>query len=350
MPKIRQFKQKYPQKYSEQKYEPIHSVEIRKRIFAKTGSQQLYMAAFKEADIIFGYGSAGVGKTYLAINAALEALTSKQVGRVVLTRPVVEAGEKLGYLPGSFANKLEPYLLPLMDAVINIIGPTKAKQLVEDGLIEIAPLAYLRGRTLSDCFIVADEMQNSTKEQMKMLLTRLGDKAVMAINGDDSSSDLPNPDSNGLSWAVKKLTGKVPSIIVVQFFKGDVVRHPIIEQILTYLESQINYNLRLIMLDEITIPYAKNLTKEDITKFLQQYLCKFKGFSRINADPEYGMRTAIFLDSENPDQLLIEINSSINIALNNYIESTFEESCKRYNRNIIFFESEAKGTSLFLRW
>ena len=173
------------------------------------------------------------------VDVALEKLMNNEIDRIVLTRPVVEAGENLGFLPGDLNEKLHPYLLPLLDAIEDHVGPIMAKKLMEAGKIEIAPLAFMRGRTFNNAYVILDEAQNTTQEQMRMFLTRLGYNAMFCINGDNSQCDLPvlKPGGHGLQWATNKLRGNVPEIAVVEFSSKDIVRNVLITKILTYLDS-----------------------------------------------------------------------------------------------------------------
>jgi phosphate starvation-inducible PhoH-like protein len=223
-------KQKYPSSIEKE-------IFIKHKINAKNTAQQLYLDFLRETPITICLGPAGSGKTYLVTAIALEKLLSKEVNRIVITRPVVEAGEHLGYLPGTLSEKLHPYLLPLLDSIEDHIGPTMTKKLFDNNKIEIAPLAFMRGRTFNNCFVILDEAQNATKEQIKMFITRIGFNSYFAINGDSSQSDLPNKFDNGLIWISNKLKGVSSDIIVHEFNKKDVVRHPLIETILTHLES-----------------------------------------------------------------------------------------------------------------
>ncbi len=209
----------------------------RKSVHARSQNQRLYLEAIRRHDIVFGVGPAGTGKTYLAMAAALSALLQKEVGRIILTRPAVEAGEKLGFLPGDIAEKINPYLRPLYDALFDMMGSEKALKLVERGVIEIAPLAFMRGRTLNDSFVILDEAQNTTSEQMKMFLTRLGFDSKAVITGDLTQIDLPDKRPSGLAEVVRILDG-IEGISFVRFDQHDVVRHPLVQQIIgAYLKA-----------------------------------------------------------------------------------------------------------------
>ena len=200
-----------------------------KSIRAKTEGQQQYLAAIDENTIVMGIGPAGTGKTYLAVAKAVEALYAKKVGRIVLTRPVVEAGERLGFLPGTLSEKIDPYLRPLFDALQEMLGAEITAKLVETGVIELAPLAYMRGRTLSDAFVILDEAQNTSVEQMKMFLTRLGANSKMVVTGDITQVDLPGGKS-GLIHAVGILDS-VEGLAISELTSADVVRHDMVARI-----------------------------------------------------------------------------------------------------------------------
>jgi phosphate starvation-inducible protein PhoH and related proteins len=212
-------------------------VSHRKRqVAAKNETQRKYIEAIKQYDIVFGIGPAGTGKTYLAMAMAVSALLRREVSRIILVRPAVEAGEKLGFLPGDLAEKVNPYLRPLYDALYDMIETEKANKLVERGDIEIAPLAFMRGRTLNDSFIILDEAQNTTSEQMKMFLTRLGFNSKTVITGDITQIDLPGGKGSGLIEAQKIIEG-IDGIGFVYFTHKDVVRHKLVQQIIRAYEQ-----------------------------------------------------------------------------------------------------------------
>lgn len=212
-------------------------VTYRKKVIApKSVTQKRYVDAIRRNDIVFGIGPAGTGKTYLAMAMAVAALTSKEVDRIILTRPAVEAGEKLGYLPGDLAAKVDPYLRPLYDALHDMIDFEKAQKLLERGTIEVAPLAFMRGRTLNDSFIILDEAQNTTIEQMKMFLTRLGFGSKAVITGDITQIDLPLAKPSGLVEA-QKILEDVEGIDFVTFSETDVVRHPLVQKVVKAFEK-----------------------------------------------------------------------------------------------------------------
>jgi len=212
-------------------------VSTRKRIIApKSLTQKLYIESIRKYDIVFGIGPAGTGKTYLAMAMAVSAFVNKEVNRIILTRPAVEAGEKLGFLPGDLTQKVDPYLRPLMDALFDMLDYDKAARLLEKGAIEIAPLAFMRGRTLNDAFVVLDEAQNTTSMQMKMFLTRLGFSSKAVITGDTTQVDLASDEKSGLLEA-ERLIKKINGISFVYFSKHDVVRHPLVRKIIEAYEN-----------------------------------------------------------------------------------------------------------------
>ena len=210
-----------------------------KPIKAKTVGQKRYINAITKNTIVFGIGPAGTGKTFLAVAMAVRALRQKQVSRIILTRPAIEAGEKLGFLPGDLQSKIDPYLRPLYDALFEMMGAENYQRLLEKGIIEIAPLAYMRGRTLDDSFIILDEAQNATPEQMKMFLTRLGFNSKAIITGDLTQTDLPSGQKSGLATAVKILDG-VEDIAIHPFTDKDVVRHKLVQKIILAYEKYEN--------------------------------------------------------------------------------------------------------------
>ena len=207
-----------------------------KPIKAKTVGQKQYVSAIQKNTIVFGVGPAGTGKTFLAVAMAVKALRDKQVARIILTRPAIEAGEKLGFLPGDLQSKIDPYLRPLYDALFEMMGAENYQRHIEKGTIEIAPLAYMRGRTLDDSFIILDEAQNSTPEQMKMFLTRLGFNSKAVITGDMTQTDLPTGQKSGLSTAVKVVEG-IEDIAIHHFTDKDVVRHKLVQSIIRAYEK-----------------------------------------------------------------------------------------------------------------
>lgn len=209
----------------------------KKRIITpKSIAQRLYIDSMRNADMVLAIGPAGTGKTYLAMAMAISHLLDKKVQRIILTRPAVEAGERLGFLPGDLAEKVNPYLRPLYDALYDMVDMDKASALINKGLIEVAPLAFMRGRTLNDAFIILDEAQNTTSEQMKMFLTRLGFNSKAVVTGDITQIDLPMEKSSGLIEA-KNILKKVNAVRIVHFSKLDVVRHPLVADIIAAYAS-----------------------------------------------------------------------------------------------------------------
>jgi len=213
----------------------LSAVGSRRRIVAKNLAQKKYIEAMRTRDVVLAIGPAGTGKTYLAMALAIAALNRHEVSRVVLTRPAVEAGEKLGFLPGSMAEKVNPYLRPLYDALNDMMPFDKASRLMDRGVIEVAPLAFMRGRTLNDSFVILDEAQNTTSEQMKMLLTRLGFDSKAVVTGDITQIDLPPDKRSGLVEALELLEG-VEGIGFAHFSEKDVVRHPLVQSIIRAYE------------------------------------------------------------------------------------------------------------------
>lgn len=207
-----------------------------KPIRAKNAGQKRYIEAIKSHDVVFGIGPAGTGKTFLAVVLAIAALKKGQVQKIILTRPAVEAGENLGFLPGDLKEKVDPYLRPVYDALYQVFGVEHTNRLMERGIIEIAPLAYMRGRTLEDAFVILDEAQNTTIAQMKMFLTRLGFNSKMIINGDTSQIDLPKGVTSGLIHGERTLRS-ISKISFVNFETSDVVRHPVVAQIIQAYEE-----------------------------------------------------------------------------------------------------------------
>lgn len=203
---------------------------VLKTLTVRTPKQKAYLETVKEKELTFAIGPAGSGKTLIAVSCALKALKDKQISRIVITRPIVEAGEKLGFLPGDLQEKVNPYLRPIFDSFNTLVGPERFLSLWDNDIIEIAPLAYMRGRTLEYSFIILDEAQNTTQEQMKMFLTRMGNGSRMIITGDVTQIDLPQKAQSGLLHAVKVLSS-TPDIGFVHFGDEDVVRHPLVKKI-----------------------------------------------------------------------------------------------------------------------
>ena len=214
-----------------------------KLVKPKTLGQKKYVDTIKNNTIVFGVGPAGTGKTYLAVAMAVKAFRAKEVTRIILTRPAVEAGEKLGFLPGDLQQKVDPYLRPLYDALFDMLGADNFQKCQEKGSIEVAPLAYMRGRTLDDSFIILDEAQNTTPEQMKMFLTRLGFNSKIVVTGDVTQIDLPDGKKSGLKEAVKILKD-IPDIVTVRFTEKDVVRHRLVQDIIKAYEKYGEKNIK----------------------------------------------------------------------------------------------------------
>jgi len=209
---------------------------VKRMVQPRSTNQRKYVEAIESNDMVFGLGPAGTGKTYLAVAMAVSALLAKKVSRIILVRPAVEAGERLGFLPGSLQEKVDPYMRPLYDALYDLIDPIKVDKMLETNVIEIAPLAFMRGRTLSEAFIIMDEAQNTTNEQMKMFLTRLGNASKAVITGDLTQIDLPNPKKSGLLEALHVLDG-VEGIKFCHFEDVDVVRHQLVQRIVRAYDS-----------------------------------------------------------------------------------------------------------------
>jgi phosphate starvation-inducible protein PhoH and related proteins len=212
------------------------SAGIKRIVQPRSVNQRRYVEAIEQSDMVFGVGPAGTGKTYLAVAMAVAAFNAKRISRIVLVRPAVEAGERLGFLPGTLQEKVDPYLRPLYDALYDLLEPDRVDKMLEKNTIEVAPLAFMRGRTLNDAFIIMDEAQNTTIEQMKMFLTRMGNNSKAVITGDITQIDLPNPRKSGLLDAINVLNG-VEGINFCHFEEGDVVRHALVQRIVRAYES-----------------------------------------------------------------------------------------------------------------
>ena len=213
----------------------------KKAVAPKTANQRKYIDAISNRDLTFGIGPAGTGKSFLAVAMAVQSLFSKQVNRIILTRPAVEAGEKLGFLPGDLQDKVDPYLRPLYDALFDLVDAERVTKMLEKRIIEIAPLAFMRGRTLNDAFIILDEAQNTTGEQMKMFLTRIGFGSKVVVTGDITQVDLPRGQRSGLKEA-ERILQNIPEIEFVYFGKKDVVRHRLVQLIVEAYEEQTEEN------------------------------------------------------------------------------------------------------------
>jgi len=212
------------------------SAGIKRMVQPRSLNQRRYVEMIEQNDMTFGVGPAGTGKTYLAVAMAASALLAKKVSRIILVRPAVEAGERLGFLPGTLQEKVDPYLRPLYDALYDLLEQDRVDKMLERNVIEVAPLAFMRGRTLNDAFIIMDEAQNTTSEQMKMFLTRLGNNSKAVITGDVTQIDLPNPNKSGLVEAIKVLKG-VDGISFCHFEDGDVVRHHLVQRVIRAYDS-----------------------------------------------------------------------------------------------------------------
>jgi len=208
----------------------------KKSIAPKGLNQRSYIDAMERHDMVFGIGPSGTGKTYLAVAMAVDALLTKEVSRIILARPAVEAGERLGFLPGTIQEKVNPYLRPLYDALYDVLDPDRVDRYIEKSIIEIAPIAFMRGRTLNDAFVILDEAQNTTSEQMKMFLTRLGFNSKAVVTGDVTQIDLPNGRRSGLVEAVE-VVGKVAGISIIYFNERDVVRHSLVQRVIRAYEE-----------------------------------------------------------------------------------------------------------------
>lgn len=204
---------------------------------AKTPAQGYYLDSLRESRLTIGTGPAGSGKSFLAMAVGIEKLLSNEVSKIVLTRPVCEAGESLGFLPGTFEEKISPYLLPLLDALEDLVGPTMAKKLMETEKIEFAPLAYMRGRTFNNAYVILDEAQNTTIEQIKLFVTRAGNYSTFVVNGDVTQSDLRGIPENGLEWLVRRLRGRSSMINVIEFSHSDIQRSELVKELLTFLDG-----------------------------------------------------------------------------------------------------------------
>lgn len=231
-------RQKYPQPINE---ESTKVIRLKFSPQAKSTAQGFYLESLREAALTIGTGPAGSGKSFLAMAVGMEKLLSNEVSKIVLTRPICEAGENLGFLPGTFEEKISPYLRPLLDAMEELVGVTMAKKLLDTGKIEFAPLAYMRGRTFNNAYVILDEAQNTTPTQMKLFVTRAGNYSTFVVNGDASQCDLDSRDlqggMNGLDWLVSRTRGRSRNINVIEFGYGDVQRSALVAELLTYLDA-----------------------------------------------------------------------------------------------------------------
>ena len=220
--------------------EDVQGIQTRRKLVRPRGSnQKAYIKSIRESDLAFGIGPAGTGKTYLAVASAIDALENEEVRRIVLVRPAVEAGERLGFLPGDMSQKVDPYLRPMYDALYDMLGPEQVGRLIEKNVIEVAPLAFMRGRSLNDSFVILDEAQNTSVAQMKMFLTRIGFGSRSVVTGDITQIDLPSGQKSGLKNAIEILTG-VAGIAFTYFTPGDVVRHELVQRIVEAYEADGN--------------------------------------------------------------------------------------------------------------
>lgn len=238
----------------------------------KTMNQRKYLDMIEKHDMVFGIGPAGTGKTYLAVAMAVSALLNKQVSRIILARPAVEAGERLGFLPGTLQEKVDPYLRPLYDALYDLMDQDKVDRFLEKNVIEIAPIAFMRGRTLNDAFIIMDEAQNTTSEQMKMFVTRMGNNSKAVITGDVTQIDLPNPKKSGLLQAMDILQG-VDGIGFTMFDDGDVVRHHLVQRIIRAYDDhkeRTEKQLELALDQKMETPLAKQKMRPVVSTQIEQ--------------------------------------------------------------------------------
>ncbi|MDR3737845.1 MAG: PhoH family protein [Terracidiphilus sp.] len=243
------------------------STGVKRTVQPRSVNQRRYIEAIEQNDMVFGVGPAGTGKTYLAVAMAVAAMNAKKISRIVLVRPAVEAGERLGFLPGSLQEKVDPYLRPLYDALYDLLEPERVDKMLEKNVIEVAPLAFMRGRTLNDAFIIMDEAQNTTVEQMKMFLTRMGNNSKAVITGDITQIDLPNPRKSGLVDAINVLDG-VEGIHFCHFEDGDVVRHALVQRIVRAYDSvkSQQQELPLSIAESITVDSPKAQPVQQLAK------------------------------------------------------------------------------------
>lgn len=226
--------QRYPQPINQ---ESAKVIRLKFTPQAKTTSQSFYLESLRESPLTIGTGPAGSGKSFLAMAVGIEKLLSNEVSKIVLTRPICEAGENLGFLPGTFEEKISPYLRPLLDAMEELVGVTMAKKLLDGGKVEFAPLAYMRGRTFNNSYVILDEAQNTTVEQIKLFVTRAGNYSTFVVNGDPSQCDLRGIPENGLEWLVRRIRGRSSMINVIEFGHSDIQRSALVSELLRHLDS-----------------------------------------------------------------------------------------------------------------
>jgi phosphate starvation-inducible PhoH-like protein len=248
-------RQKYPQTEKIQE-----TLLVKRKISPKNIQQSQYLDAIRNSILTIGTGPAGTGKSFIATYVAIEKLLKKEISKIILTRPVVEAGENLGFLPGTLEEKVSPYLRPVLDCIEAHIGITKMNELIKDGIIEFAPLAFMRGRTFSNCMVILDESQNTTVSQMKMFLTRLGENCTMVVDGDLAQSDLKHQ-TNGLQWIYKRFQNIDDQISTVEFTKKDIVRHPLIEKMLIAFEDE---TFEQVSISKLPSGKEKEITADDM--------------------------------------------------------------------------------------
>ena len=236
---------------------------VKRVVQPRSPNQRKYVESIETNDMVFGLGPAGTGKTYLAVAMAVSALLAKKVSRIILVRPAVEAGERLGFLPGSLQEKVDPYLRPLYDALYDLLDPVKVDKMLETNVIEVAPLAFMRGRTLNDAFIIMDEAQNTTNEQMKMFLTRMGNQSKAVITGDLTQCDLPNPKKSGLFEAMRVLDG-VEGIKFCHFEDVDVVRHLLVQRIVRAYDTYQRAEQMPLAVDGVPLTIQEDETRKRV--------------------------------------------------------------------------------------
>ena len=268
----------------------------RKSVIARSEKQSEYIKALKENDIVISLGPAGTGKSFLAVSVAVTLLMEKKIERVILSRPAVEAGEKLGFLPGDMKEKVDPYLRPLYDALYELFGVDKIDKKIESGEIEIAPLAFMRGRTLKNCFAILDEAQNATETQIKMFLTRIGENSKLVVNGDPSQIDLINKSLSGLTKS-KKILKNLNEIKIVEFDHNDVVRHPLVSKIIrAYQKKKSMIKISVITNNSKWLSYFKN-PNVHVEKQTRNLNKKIKIFRKKNFFVQFYFRAVAKLEN-----------------------------------------------------